>query len=163
MLGKNLLFVLLVSWFHVQTSYGEDFPQPTQACMVSWEDDKAEFDAARATFDSQLRSGCYSYIFQQFCFCPAIAVQPYQVFVKGGKLIRPLEATGLQQYVLTMEQIFDVIEERCFSNCPDEGPITCDVTYGREGYVTSVFIDQSEIIADEEISYTVTDFAFCPP
>ena len=94
-------------------------------------------------------------------FCPQSYTAPYQVSVKGGNLIRPLAATGRQVYVMTMEEIFDEIDQVCFSGCPDSGPASCDITYAPEGYVTQVSINPIEMIADEEIFYTVTGFDFC--
>ena len=56
--------------------------------------------------------------------------------------------------VLTIDQLFDLIEESEKNNVH-----LLEVTYhSNKGYPISLYIDQEEMIADEEMGYYVSDF-----
>ena len=87
------------------------------------------------------------------CFCPEYYRGPFEVAVDDGEVT----AVGFQgrelpaDRVLTVDALFDLLAEAYAS-----GAARVEVTYDATlGYPTSLYIDQDEQMADEEVGYTV--------
>jgi hypothetical protein len=102
----------------------------------------------------------YAFTFYQSCFCPVrhqlrITVQDDKVLsavnVGGGAAVKP-EEMGKP---LTMAEIFQQIEEG-YAKHADHIRLSLNLQYG---YPEEVFIDYVEMMADEELRYSISDFA----
>ncbi|MDA0985968.1 MAG: DUF6174 domain-containing protein [Bacteroidetes bacterium] len=100
----------------------------------------------------------YDYTFQIDCFCSEeyrepkrIEVRDNKVFTVAGTLIGEVENPTVFR---TIDGLFEFIEEQSKLN-PAVEEIEYDPTYG---FPTSIFFDISELIADEEIRYSISDF-----
>lgn len=119
-------------------------------------DSRAKWDAA--TSDAQ----AVSYTAQSSCFCPPDYTRPMNITEQNGKIVDATYAdTGeavpsyIRDGLLTMNERFDQLEEAYLS-----GADRIDVSYDSKlGYPSSVYVDQSFMIADEELSYTIKDLA----
>jgi hypothetical protein len=61
-------------------------------------------------------------------------------------------ATVIDEQLATMNTLFARVEKNCFEGCPNVGASYCDIEYNNvTGSIVQVFIDQSKMIADEEI------------
>lgn len=123
-------------------------------CDPNWQITKAEYEANMANVWTA--PTCYNFVFQRSCFCEESFIGPFQVKVRNGKVV----GKNLGQ-VPTMAQILATIERECISGCPDNGAVQCNISYGASGEATDVYIDKDTMIADEEISYTITGFELC--
>ncbi|WP_298613180.1 DUF6174 domain-containing protein [uncultured Thiothrix sp.] len=119
-------------------------------------DSRAKWDAATSNAQS------VSYTAQNSCFCPPDYTRPMNITEQNGKIIDATYAdTGevvpsyIRDGLLTMNERFDQLEQAYLS-----GADRIDVSYDpRLGYPSSVYVDQSFMIADEELSYTIKDLA----
>lgn len=119
-------------------------------------DSRAKWDAA--TSDAQ----SVSYTAQNSCFCPPDYTRPMNITEQNGRIIDATYAdTGeavpsyIRDGLLTMNERFDQLEEAYLS-----GADRVDVSYDPSlGYPSSVYVDQSFMMADEELSYTIKDLA----
>ncbi|TXH68122.1 MAG: hypothetical protein E6Q83_14930 [Thiothrix sp.] len=119
-------------------------------------DSRAKWDAASSNAQS------VSYTAQNSCFCPPDYTRPMNLTEQNGKIIDATYAdTGeavpsyIRDGLLTMNERFDQLEEAYLS-----GADRIDVSYDPSlGYPSSVYVDQSFMIADEELSYTIKDLA----
>ncbi|TXH69779.1 MAG: hypothetical protein E6Q85_08310 [Thiothrix sp.] len=119
-------------------------------------DSRAKWDAA--TSDAQ----SVSYTAQNSCFCPPDYTRPMNITEQNGKIIDATYAdTGeavpsyIRDGLLTMDERFEQLEQAYLS-----GADRIDVSYdARLGYPSSVYVDQSFMMADEELSYTIKDLA----
>lgn len=117
-------------------------------------DSRAKWDAA--TSDGQ----SVSYTAQNSCFCPPDYTRPMNITEQNGKIVDATYAdTGeavpnyIRDGLLTMNERFDQLQDAYLS-----GAERIDASYDPQlGYPSSVYIDQSFMIADEEISYTIKD------
>lgn len=97
----------------------------------------------------------YSMTLSRSCFCGPDHLGPFQVEVENGVVVfatRDGEAVPLDR-VLTVEDLFDLLEE-AYDTDAERVDVEYDAAFG---FPTSLYIDQSRGIADEEIGYTVTD------
>lgn len=121
---------------------------------------RSPLDEARALWSAQGMDD-YRFTLVRNCFC--LIRGPVVVEVRNGEVVSIVDAqTGEPEQdnvaltevfgeVATIQALFDVVAEA-------EGAATRDVTYHPElGYPTYIYIDESEMIADEEIGYEVLD------
>jgi len=105
-------------------------------------------DAARRSWKAVgVRS--YSYVVRLSCFCPP---RPgTRMVVRNGT---PASGTpaGMRE-VATVPRLFRTIQRAI-----DRKVAAIDVRYGRRGVPSSISIDQSGMIADEESYYTISRF-----
>ena len=104
----------------------------------------------------------YDMRIQRSCYCYGNALDPYLLSVRNGITTsvtneRTGEAMNLDDYryrLPTITDLFDIIDTACTKPYAN-----LFVTYDADrGYPTSVGYDKNECIADEENSYTVTNF-----
>jgi len=100
----------------------------------------------------------YSFSFKRVCFCPLEYVGPHQIVVKNGKISTvngaPYNKAERYGVMYTIPELLQVIKEN-IDKKPVKQTLNFNPTYG---YPTSVFFDFSEMIADEEIGYEITNF-----
>lgn len=103
-----------------------------------------------------LNINSYSFTLQISCFCTEETLLPKNVKVVNNKITLVNETPFDHQDhwgVMTITQFFDEIE-----NAEREGVFMLSVEYDKDkGFPTSIYIDREEMIADEEIGYTVTN------
>lgn len=118
---------------------------------------------SRAKWDAATNQGqSTSYTAQSSCFCPQDYTRAMNIVEQDGKIIDATYSdTGeavpsyIREGLLTMNERFDQLEEAYLSDAD-----RIDVTYDPNlGYPSSVYVDQSFMIADEELSYTIKDLA----
>ncbi len=103
----------------------------------------------------------YSFTFQRTCFCPREITRPVDLDIRNGKVNsasfsdtgEPLPQIASTNRV-TIDDMFKAIEKGLDNNA-EVVKVNYDPTYG---YPTSIFIDQSTFIADEEMSFTINNF-----
>jgi hypothetical protein len=100
----------------------------------------------------------YSFSFKRVCFCPLEYVGPNQIVVINGKISTvngaPYNKAERYGVIYTIPELLQVIKEN-IDKKPVKQTLNFNPTYG---YPTSVFFDFSEMIADEEIGYEITNF-----
>ena len=92
------------------------------------------------------------------CFCPLEYVGPHQIVVQNGKITTvngaPYNKAERYGVMYTIPELLQVIKANV-DRKPVKQTLNFNPTYG---YPTSVFFDFSEMIADEEIGYEITNF-----
>ncbi len=100
----------------------------------------------------------YSFSFKRVCFCPLEYVGPNQVVVQNGKVatVNGQAYNSAERYgvIPTISELLEIIKTN-IDRKPVKSILNFNPTYG---YPTNVFFDFSEMIADEEIGYEVTNF-----
>lgn len=100
----------------------------------------------------------YSFMFKRVCFCPLEYVGPHQIVVQNGKITSvngaPYNPAGRYGVMYTIPELLQVIKSN-IDRKPVKSILNFNPTYG---YPTTVFFDFSEMIADEEIGYEITNF-----
>jgi hypothetical protein len=100
----------------------------------------------------------YSFSFKRVCFCPLEYVGPHQVVVQNGKVVSvngaPYNAAERYGVIPTIPELLLTIKTHIDKN-PVKKILNFDQKYG---YPTSVFFDFSELMADDELGYEVTNF-----
>jgi hypothetical protein len=100
----------------------------------------------------------YSFSFKRVCYCPLEYVGPHQIVVQNGKISTvngaPYNAAERYGVMYTIPELLQVIKAN-IDRKPVKSILNFNPTYG---YPTSVFFDFSEMIADEEIGYEITNF-----
>lgn len=128
-------------------------PTPTGPVQGAGPDDLAE---ARARWEAVDVSD-YTYTIERQCFCPEQYRGPFAVQVEDGAITEATwsgGAAGDDVEIPTVEALFQLIA-RSYAEGADEVRVTYD---GPRGYPTSVWIDRSRGMADEEVGYTVSAF-----
>lgn len=128
-------------------------------------DTQQQLDANRKKWDS-LDIDDYSFTLQRNCFCRGDAIRPVNIEVRDGSVTSARYAdTGelipddrqynkQSVYNLNAEGLFNLVEQGIQS-----GAAQVDATYDKQyGLPTSIYIDQSRQIADEEMGYTISNF-----
>lgn len=104
--------------------------------------------------DQNLES--YEFTLQISCFCIREYTLPKRVVVQNNEVVQvddtPYEELN-DSAIQTIDGYFDFIRETRKQN-PDEEEITYDTDLG---YPTYIFFDISYQMADEEISYTISE------
>ena len=123
----------------------------------------AAYSAARALWDSTELVD-YDYSFSRGCFCPQEFVGPHEVSVREGvvteatydgidlKKLPILNLTSYDEIIQTVDGVFDEIDRAL-----DEADRFTAAYHPELGYPTEVFIDWEEMMADEEVNYTIAD------
>lgn len=107
-----------------------------------------------------------SYTTQQSCFCPSEFTRPMNITEFGGEITSATYADTGEAVPDNIRQSLQTVDERFeqLGNAYENGAAQVNVTYDPQfGYPTSVFIDQSELIADEEISYSISNLGIALP
>jgi hypothetical protein len=100
----------------------------------------------------------YSFSFKRVCYCTLEYVGPNQIVVINGKISTvngaPYNKEERYGVMYTIPELLQVIKAN-IDRKPVKQTLNFNPTYG---YPTSVFFDFSEMIADEEIGYEITNF-----
>jgi len=128
------------------------------ACGKDKADPLTDFELNKNNWES-LNINSYTYSFQVSCYCPDEITSPKEVKVIDGEIVivnnTPYNAE-LHWGVLSITQLFYVIEEAKINKA-----WVIKAEYHKEkGHPVSVYIDQEEMIADEEIGYYVSDLNY---
>lgn len=107
----------------------------------------------------------YSYDLQVICFCVPDMTRPVNIVVENGELQSVTYTddgtaadTEMFAYYSTVEALFERLED-----AQAQDPARFDVTFDAQyGVPQSVNIDISEMMADEELMFTVSDFTAMP-
>ena len=121
---------------------------------------QAELDRHRTVWEAN-RSDDYTFEYRPVCFCPWEFVQPVEVKVRNGVVesVTYVEsgespATNWFPSYHTIDGLFAKIQDAI-----DREAVQLTVSYDPEiGYPTSVSIDYSLTIIDEEFSFTATSY-----
>ncbi len=126
----------------------------TAACSDTRSDPTSERDQ----FATEIGEN-YVFTLSRSCECSAETAGPFRIYVTGDSVdnATDLQGNAVDAEILaqlpTVDDIFQRIED-----AETEGAASINVVYDPDGmYPTSVFIDYSEEIADEEYSVTVSD------
>jgi hypothetical protein len=133
-----------------------DFPGVDQPCDANWNQTAVEY---AQNLEKWGNPDCYYFTIQRSCFCSEDIRNPTEVKVENGEIVSPSNYEDL--FLLPMEDLFAQVNNLCVKNCPEKGSAQCDVTYGEEGNLESAYIDRSEMVADEEIIYDITNYRTC--
>lgn len=90
------------------------------------------------------------------CFCPVEFLGPNRINVQNREISEVNGVPYLESNFAypTLDELFGFIEQQMALN-----PQVAQIQYNlRYGYPTRIYIDQSDLIADEEIDYTITRF-----
>ncbi|OQX12134.1 MAG: hypothetical protein BWK73_15745 [Thiothrix lacustris] len=128
-------------------------------------DPQQQLDANRKKWNS-LDIQDYSFTLQRNCFCRGDAIRPINIEVRDGSVASATYAdtgellpddrkTNKQSiYNLNADGVFNLVEQGIKS-----GADKVDVSYDKQyGLPTSIYIDQSFQMADEEMGYTISNF-----
>ena len=99
----------------------------------------------------------YEFTSQISCFCQSDYTLPKAVVVKNDEIqsINGVAYANLEyENHMTIDELFDYIEDRQNKNPVIEN-LEFDSVYGFPSYI---YFDISEMIADDEIGYTITNF-----
>ena len=99
----------------------------------------------------------YDYTLQISCFCIREYTLPKRIEVRDNQVVsvegKPFESLNDPSY-RTIDEFFDYIQTQRALN-----PVVETIEYDKEyGFPSYIYFDISEMIADEEIGYTLTDF-----
>lgn len=103
----------------------------------------------------------YTFTLQRSCFCPPDTRKPIEIRVFNNTIQQATvlpEGTPLpaeyKTRAMTIDELFNVIHKAI-----DNNAARVDVQYDLQyGYPTTLFIDQDERMADEEVSYNISNF-----
>ncbi|GAB5535510.1 MAG: hypothetical protein Rubg2KO_17590 [Rubricoccaceae bacterium] len=126
-------------------------PAAVPPADLSPEDELAQAQAQWA--DASLDA--YEMTITRSCFCPPEWRGPYTATVEEGTMTSFVYVDGpiSQGEPPTVEGLFELLE-----TAYTEGAARVDVTYHEDwGYPVSLYIDKEEMMADEEIGYTVSE------
>lgn len=107
-----------------------------------------------------------SYTTQQSCFCTPEFTRPMNISESNGEITSATYADTNEPVPDNIRQSLQTVDQRFaqLQNAYENGAARVDVEYDPQfGFPTSVFIDRSELIADEEVSYTITDLGIALP
>lgn len=128
-------------------------------------DAQTQLDANRKKWASQDIDD-YSFTLQRSCFCRGDAIRPINIEVRDGEVssaryadtgeLIPDDSQYNKQsvYNLNADGLFNLVEQGIKSGA-EKVDVSYDKTYGLP---TSIYIDQSTQIADEEMGYTISNF-----
>ncbi len=122
---------------------------------------QAQLDKHRLLWSSN-RVDAYSFVLTPICFCPQHLLDPVRIRVVNGSVAsvtyvesgKAPDHDGFGRYV-TIDDLFDTIQEAIDGNA-----FEITVTYDPEiGYPTEASIDYDARMADEEYSFTASDYS----
>ena len=142
MKNRSLLFFILLL-----LKCNKDQPEPT-----------TEFELNKNKWEA-LGIDSYSFTLQISCFCTEDTTRPKVVKVIDNQITlvnqMPYDP-GDHWGVKTIPQFFDEIE-----NAENENVFLLRVEYDQsKGFPNMIYIDRKEMIADEEIGYTISNFKY---
>ena len=111
-------------------------------------------DAAVASWD-QAGIADYHFTIERLCFCVPAFRGPATIVVRGDE---PLSPPAPFEDVATVPQLHAVVQTAIDDQVED-----LEVQYDERGVPVSIQVDPSTAIADEEISYRVTEFGVDSP
>jgi len=101
----------------------------------------------------------YTFSFQISCFCPSEFTLPKQVKVVNNTITHVNGVAydkDTNWDIRTIDQLFDII-----ADAEKKDAHVLEVKYDpNKGYPTSIFIDYDEMIADEEVGYTLANIKY---
>lgn len=103
----------------------------------------------------------YRYTFQQQCFCLVDATQPVKIEVRGDGQPSIVQGQDGNAANAALFASFDSIDKlfQHIAEAEANKPAELTVTYDKDrGFPTALTLDQSKQMADEEISYKVSEF-----
>lgn len=144
---KHPIFLLLLSCLSLAQCTKESSYKPPE-----------DLAQAKSLWESK-KIDSYTMTFNVSCFCIVDLNKPAEVVVKKNKIITVNGIAYDNSFPLygsykTIQELFSHIEEMQKKN-PVVEELEFDPTYGFPSYI---YYDVSEIIADEEIGYRVSDF-----
>lgn len=106
---------------------------------------------------SKLGISDYEFTLRVNCFCTLETVGPHKIVVKKNSILTvngvPYDP-NIHFSVKTIEQLFTYIQ-KTLAEKPVQKTLAFDAQYF---FPTNIYFDMSEMIADEEMGYIVTDF-----
>ncbi len=90
------------------------------------------------------------------CYCPRNFVEPNVIEVRNGKIVSVNGEVNIQEYMpfKTMDDFFEFIDRKLGSN-----PFAAMIQYDKKyGFPRDFYFDMNEMMMDEEVGYTLTDF-----
>lgn len=130
---------------------------PPQSCDDNWEQTAEDY---RNVVNNIWQSPtCYTFTLERQCRCLTEYRGPWDITVENG--IVTSMVPDLDYSKVTMDDLFDMIDENCVATCPTNGASLCGITYGVNGNVESMYIDPMGLRTHDEIIYLVTNFATC--
>jgi hypothetical protein len=106
-----------------------------------------KLDSARKKWKAA-HVGSYRYEIKVICFCPPAQAEVFTV-KKGA----PTKYPSGHKSLASVPRLFKTIQ-----GAIDDDVANLNVTYGKRGVPTSIYIDRSQQIADEEVGYDVKRF-----
>ena len=128
------------------------------ACEKDKPDPLIDFEINKNNWES-FNINSYTYNFQVSCYCPDEITSPKEVEVIDGEIVIVNNTTfnvELHWGVLSISQLFYVIEEAQ----KNKAAVIKAEYHEEKGYPVTVYIDQEEMIADEEMGYFVSDLNY---
>ena len=99
----------------------------------------------------------YDYTLEIICFCQIEYTKPKRISVRNNKVVsisNNTEDVFTDTSFMTIDGFFEFIEDQRKQN-----PVVEKIEYDPEyGFPTYIYFDISEMIADEEIGYILTNF-----
>ena len=139
-------------------------PADLQHCDFDYEalaDEWTSRKHAWNNYNERTSINCYNMTVSRFCLCPEEYRGPFEVVVHDDAIVSP----DFTRYDLkTMNELFDLVYEKCIESCPGDGAAFCSVQYAPEeqgSYITSLFINPSYQIMDNAISLSISSLDFC--
>ena len=129
------------------------------ACTSSSSPEEVELEAKRTMFHEHMANS-YEFTWRQSCECTQETAGPMRITVSNGAITSaayvetslPVPA-NVRQHLLTIDGIFDKIQDAI-----DDDAHMVTVVYDTElGFPSSVAVDYDELVADEELSLTITN------
>jgi hypothetical protein len=128
------------------------------------DEERARLEDARATWRARGPAG-YTYVFRRICFCAPAATNPVVIQVRQRSVVSVrYEDTGaavdpsLLPLYPTVEGLFEIVEEAI-----DQEAEVVEATYDPTlGYPTSITLDGSSMIADDEATLTASGLVPAP-
>jgi Family of unknown function (DUF6174) len=138
-----------------------------EGCDEHWPQTKLDYETNMREHWSN--PSCYLYEFQYIVFGPPELLRPIRISVVDGVVDHvedvedPSNVTP-SPYIpqLTMNDIFDEIQKKCFQDCPEKGAPECSVHYDAlHGNVKDLMINDSLVISDMVYMLQITNFQPC--
>jgi hypothetical protein len=124
-------------------------PEPVDPSITAANTQKA-LDAAKAKWKTY-GARSYQMVVRRSCFCPEQYTRPRKVVVRGGKIVKA--AAEVRDFA-TVPRLFRIVQSAITRKVA-----SLSVSYdAKRGFPTSIFVDTSQQIADEEQGYGVTSF-----
>ncbi len=155
------LVLLLVACNTNKNSYGS-----TPNELLTIQGNNGEFKRNYLLWERQ-NIDSYQITFRRICFCLDEYILPVDITVENGEKVKVVynEVVDLSQYpdvpeepdpanYLDIEEAFGLI-----AGAIKRKPAVLEVIYDKEyGFPVEAYIDESELIVDEEVYFTITSF-----